>query len=144
MKGNQAGMMGGGMGDMMSMMRNMSMMRSMMGEGGGMMVDHVEGRLAFLKTEVKITDAQKPQWDKFADALRSSAKSIGGMQKMMMQDGKTASLPARIELQQKALSARLDALNATKAALDPLYASMSDEQKKIVDELMMSPMGMMM
>jgi len=35
--------------------------------------EHVEGRIAFLKTELKITDAQLPQWNAFADALRNSA-----------------------------------------------------------------------
>ena len=30
------------------------------------MADHVEGRIAFLKVELKITDAQMPQWNAFA------------------------------------------------------------------------------
>src|SRR5579862_3383633 len=45
----------------------------MMGGGMGMaaaMAGHVEGRLAFLKAELKITDAQMPLWDKFATAVR--------------------------------------------------------------------------
>jgi hypothetical protein len=144
MKGGHAGMMDGGMGEMMAMMQGMAMMRGMVGDGGAMIVDHVEGRLAFLRTELKITDSQMPQWSRFADALHASAKSMGDMQQMVMKDGKAASLPARIELQQKMLSTRLDALNAMKAALEPLYASLSDEQKKLADDLMMGPMGMMM
>jgi hypothetical protein len=137
--GGGTGMMtAGGMGPMTSMMRGM------VGDGSAMMVDHVEGRLAFLRTELKITDAQMPQWSRFTDALRSSAKSMSGMQQQMMQDGMAESLPARLELHVKMLSARLDALKTMEAALDPLYASLSDEQKKIADELMMSSMGMMM
>ena len=61
--GGSQGMMGGG--GMMSMMENMPMMRMMgmmrqSGEGmGGMaMIDRVEGRIAFLRTELKITEAQ--------------------------------------------------------------------------------------
>jgi hypothetical protein len=42
---------------MMGMMGGPGMM-PMMGARGG---EHVEGRLAFLKTELKITDAQAPQ-----------------------------------------------------------------------------------
>jgi hypothetical protein len=34
-------------------------------------------------------------------------------------------------------------LNAIKAALDPLYASLSDEQKKVADGLRIGPMGLM-
>ena len=42
----------------------MGMMQMMMGS----MADHVEGRIAFLKTELKITDAQQPLWN--AAAMR--------------------------------------------------------------------------
>ena len=41
------------------------------------------------------------------------------------------------------LSAHLDAVRQIKAAVEPLYASFSDEQKRTADELV-SPMGMMM
>src|SRR5579864_6917735 len=35
---------------------------------------HIEGRIAFLKAELKITDAQAPQFDKVAQAMRDNAK----------------------------------------------------------------------
>jgi hypothetical protein len=51
----------------------MGMMRMMMGQDGmsgmpmmGAMAGHVEGRLAFLKTELKITEAQLPLWNRVA------------------------------------------------------------------------------
>ena len=34
-------------------------------------------------------------------------------------------------------------LGALKAAVDPLYTSLSDDQKKLADELLMGPMGVM-
>ena len=40
------------------------------------------------------------------------------------------------------MSAHLEALRKFKAAIDPLYAAFSDEQKKTADELLMGPMGM--
>ena len=45
----------------------------------GSMADHVEGRIAFLKTELKITDAQQPLWNAVADAMRASAKDMAAM-----------------------------------------------------------------
>src|SRR5690242_8752465 len=46
--------------------RGMTMpMSGMMGMRPG--IEHLEGRLAFLKTELKITDVQAPQWNAFAD-----------------------------------------------------------------------------
>ena len=41
------------------------------------MAGHVEGRLAFLKTELKITDAQLPLWNAVAEAIRANAKGDG-------------------------------------------------------------------
>jgi hypothetical protein len=37
------------------------------------MSDHIEGRLAFVKTELKITQAQLPLWNAFAAASRTNA-----------------------------------------------------------------------
>jgi hypothetical protein len=41
------------------------------------------------------------------------------------------------------LTAHLEALRAFKAAVDPLYAVLSPDQKKTTDQLLMGPMGMM-
>jgi hypothetical protein len=64
------GMMGGGMH------------MGMMGWGGQatqmctMMTGHVEGRLAYLKAELKITPAQETLWTPFADAVRANAQTM--------------------------------------------------------------------
>ncbi|HEV2099764.1 MAG TPA: Spy/CpxP family protein refolding chaperone [Stellaceae bacterium] len=126
----------------------MGMMRMMMGQDGmggiGMMAGHVEGRLAFLKTELKITDSQLPLWNNVADAIRANAKTMGSMMSGgMMGNWRTGTLPERLALREKMMTAHLDALRKFKRAVDPLYASLSPEQKKTADQLMMSPMGMM-
>ena len=46
-------------------------------------------------------------------------------------------------MREKMMTAHLEALRQFKAAVDPLYAALSDEQKKTADELLMGPMGMM-
>jgi hypothetical protein len=117
------------------------------GDGAGMMPmmqpRHVEGRIAFLKTELKITDAQSQQWSGFADVLRANAKAMMTMHDQMMHDGATASAPEQAEHEIKMLSSRLEALKATAAAETALYAVLSDEQKKTADELLAPPMGRM-
>jgi hypothetical protein len=138
-QGAQMGMMGD-MRQMMSMMRNMM---TMMGAQSGMMSADVEGRIASLKTELKITDAQTAQWNRFADALRATAKSMNGMFEQMMQTGAAATLPARLDRHEKMMSAHLNSLKTLKDAAEPLYAALSDDQKKIADRLMVGPMGMM-
>ncbi len=134
-------MMGGDMGRVTSMMHG-AMMQA--GDGMAMMgFDHVEGRIAFYKAELAITDAQLPQWNAFADALRGSTKGMRSAMTSMMQAGMPATAPARMDAMVQMMSARLDAMKATLAAAKPLYAVLSDDQKKTADELMAEhPMGM--
>jgi hypothetical protein len=141
-----AGMQGpgmqGGAGGMLGMMR---MMMGQDGMGGmSMMAGHVEGRLAFLKTELKITDAQLPLWNAVADAIRANAKSMSEMMSgdMMGSSQTTATLLEKLALREKMMTTHLEALRRLKAAVDPLYAALSPEQKKSADELLIGPMGM--
>jgi len=60
-----------------------------------------------------------------------------------MGSAQAATLPDKLATREKMLAARLEALRKLKAAVDPLYAALSDEQKKTADELIMGPMGMM-
>ena len=127
----------------------MDMMRMMMGQGGmptmAAMAGHVEGRLAFLKTELKITDAQLPLWNAFGQAARENAKAMEEMiQGGMMEMGQSGTLPDRLALREKMMAGHLEALRKLRTAVDPLYAALSDEQKKNADTLVLSPMGMMM
>ena len=139
------GMLGSGMagtGDMPMM----GMMRMMGQDGMGgmsMMAGHVEGRLAFLKTELKITDAQLPLWNAVADAIRANTKTMGGMAEGMIGSMQTGTLPDKLAAREKLITAHLEALRKFKAAVDPLYAALGDEQKKTADELLIGPMGMM-
>jgi hypothetical protein len=138
-------MIGGGAGMMGSSGAGM-MGGGMMGGGMGMaaaMAGHVEGRLAFLKAELKITDAQMPLWDKFATAVRDNSKAISEVVEDQRTAAATARLPDRLALREKLLRAQLAAVQRLKAAADPLYAALSPEQKKTADELS-GPMSMMM
>jgi hypothetical protein len=150
--GVQGGMMGGGMMGMMGgRMPMMDMMHSMgmMGRGGGIggmeTIDRVEGRIAFLRTELKITDGQASAWNALADALRTNAKTLGELRKSMLSQagGAAPSLVDRLALQEKWLAARLDGTRAIKTALASLVETFSDEQKKAADELLAPHLGMM-
>lgn len=140
---NGGGMMGGKM-PMMDMAKMMEMMRQS-GDGMGMdTIDHIEGRVAFLRTELKITEAQQPAWNAFADALRANAKALGEMRgSMMSPQGAGAGLVEKLAFQEKWLAARLEGTRAMKSALTNLVSTFSGEQKKAADELLAQQMGMM-
>ncbi len=150
MGGMGGGMMGGGMMKMgdkmpMSMMQSMGMMRERGAMSGMETIDHVEGRIAFLRAELKITDAQATAWNAFADALRANAKTLGELRGSMttQPDPAPQSLVDRLALQEKWLTARLDGTRAIKAALVTLAGTFSDDQKKAAEELLTPHMGMM-
>jgi hypothetical protein len=146
----QAGMMDGNMmgngmassGGMMSMMKMMGMMGVMGARSGA---EHIEGRLAFIKAELKITHAQAPEWKAFAKAVRANAKSMTEMhQSMMSRQGAPATLLERLALEDMAVTAHLTALKKTEGSLDKLYGALSSDQKKTADRIIVGPMGMLM
>lgn len=145
-QGGKPGMMGGNMQQMMGMMQMMEhigqMGREEMGGPMGMMrFDHIEGRIAFLRAELGITDAQQPQWDAFADALRKQASTMRTMRTQMMQGGMPTNWLDRLTRHERMLSARLDAMKAIEGPARALYGVLSPEQQSKADNLMGRPMG---
>lgn len=134
----------------------------MMGQGGGpgrgwnmwngwgprwggpdAMTDRVDGRLAFLKTELKITDAQTPAWNKLADAIRKSAATrTERMHGRWSGNDAGKSLIERLEAHEQFMAARLEEIKQIKVAWTDLYQGLSDSQKKEADEIVLPMMGM--
>lgn len=141
--------MGMGMGMMQQMHGggSMPMMQAMpMGRGPmGMPFEHVEGRIAFLKAEIGVTEAQQKAWDGFAEALRGNAGSMRRMHQQMMEKAPSdaTSFPERLDAMASLASARAEALKALVAAARPLYDALSEEQRGKADALLAGPMGMM-
>lgn len=111
------------------------MMQQMM--GGSMMgqCDRVEGSLAFLKAELKITDAQSSAWDSFAGKLRELSDEREQKPTMGMMGQENESWPDKISGMSQHASDHAARLKALADATAPLYASLSNEQKKTADEI---------
>jgi hypothetical protein len=140
------GMMGQGMmgpGMMPMGMMGAGGMDGMQGPMGMLPYDHVEGRIAFFRAELGITDAQLPQWNAVADTMRANAKAMRTLWEDMAHSGPPATAPERVERQIRVLTARLDALKAMEASGKALYAVLTDEQKQKANALMAGPMGRM-
>jgi hypothetical protein len=155
MQSDQSGMMGMmRMMDMAQMMRMMNMMgggtsapdgmgMERMDPAGMAMTDHIEGRIAFLRAELKITDAQAPVWDGFANALRENARRLDEARKTAGSASAAPALEQRLAAQEQWLSARLEGVRAIKGTFGDLYQSLSPEQRKSADELLPMHMGLM-
>ena len=161
----QGGMMGQGEGGMMGRggmigqdmgghdMSGCPMMDNMMGFGrrgmkqgmghGAMMhsVPMMEGRLAYIKADLEIADAQMAAWDAYANAITHS--TMVGMRADMMKAKESGSALQRLDARIKAMESKVESLKALKPVTEGLYAVLSDEQKKKADQLLGGGCGMM-
>lgn len=131
--GSTAGMMGGDC-PMMGMMGRGKMRHGMMGSRGGMGA-MASGRLAYLKAELKITDAQEEAWKGYAEAVKDRVSVMQGMHQGMMTAMKSGSAVERMDARIQGMEAMVDAMKSVKPATEKLYAVLTDEQKKTADQL---------
>ena len=102
----------------------------------------MEARLAYIRTALKITDAQQAQWNAFAETLRNQARAADQrMQEFRAQreQGATHERPnaiARLEREQQRHAESATRINERLAVQRPLYAALSTEQKAIADEVL--------
>ena len=131
-----AGMMGGGC-SMMGMMGQDGGMwrRGMMGNRQARMSAMVDGRLAYLKGELSITDAQKDAWDGYAEAVNGRVETMQGLRESMLDTMQRGGAIERIDARIKGMQAMVDAMSAVKPATEKLYGILNAEQKKIADDL---------
>ncbi|MDB5927696.1 MAG: hypothetical protein JWN13_6632 [Betaproteobacteria bacterium] len=117
--------------------------------------ERVEARLAYARTALKITDAQQPQWENFANVLRKQARAMDqrfqerharseaarggrgeGAQGARRPDGRSVTAIDRLERTQQRMAERSARLNEVLTAAKPLYAALSPEQKQIADGML--------
>lgn len=125
---------------MLPMMKMMANMQGQAGMGGIDPAERVEGRIAFLKAELAITDAQSAAWNTFADALRGYAAGLKSA-RMMDMGMATPDLLAQLDRSEKQLSTDLDGVRALRAALAPLMQVLTDDQRATAAELLPTHMG---
>ena len=106
---------------------------------------HIEGRLAYIKAELKITTAQEPLWNAYAAAARDSGNTMLARCTTMMSErgGSTTSVPDRLDQNEQLIVAQLAAVRAMNKTLKPLYAALGDSQRQRADQILWGPMGMM-
>lgn len=128
----EAGMMGPGM------------MGMMMGPQGGAMgpdslrhFERIDAHLAYVRAVLRVTDAQAPQWNAFADAARAAAGRLRQAYAQAIQaTQQPTTAPQQLERRIALLSAQVEAMRAFAASAEPLYAALSDAQKRTADDLL--------
>ena len=95
----------------------------------------VEGRIAFLKAQLKITPAQEAQWQQVAAAIRENAKTLDQTIATGPQNRGDMDAVQRLELREQFAKVRVDNEARLLAAFKPLYASLSPEQQQMANQL---------
>ncbi len=113
------------------------------GRGADWMLDRIEGRLAFIKAELKITEVQTPAWNELANAIRTAAKHHNERMKSVLSgEEKAKTLLERLDVQEQFMSTRLEEIKQVRGALKSLYAVLTEEQKKEGDSIVLPMVGM--
>lgn len=97
-----------------------------------------EARIAYVKSALKITPAQQPAFDRYAQVIRDNAaatqKAFQDLRGSRGQNQTTSAIE-RVEQRAKMAQMRDQQQQQYLAAFRPLYASLSADQKKVADDL---------
>jgi len=100
--------------------------------------ERIEARLAYAKTALKITPAQEAQWNALADVLKRQATAMSQQhaQRRAAHQDQPVSAVERLTQRQAMMAEAATRMNEVLEAAKPLYAVLSDEQKKEADALL--------
>lgn len=109
--------------------------------------ERVEARLAYLKTALKITDAQQAQWDAFAGVMRKQATDADARIKVRQEkmvattERKRPTAIERLERRQEHMAMASARMSERLAVQKPLYAALSPDQQQIADQVFAARSG---
>jgi hypothetical protein len=95
----------------------------------------VDGRIAFLKAELKITPAQETQWQQVATAMHQNATALDQVMGNARQQSGSMDAVQRLALREQFAKVRADNDARLLTAFKPLYASLSPEQQQMANTL---------
>ena len=90
----------------------------------------VEGRLAYAKTLLGITDSEAAAWTAYEDVSRANVQIMRAAQQAMMDAERSGSAIDRMHAQTVMMQARLDARKALQPATEALYNALTPEQRE--------------
>jgi protein CpxP len=95
--------------------------------------ERVEARINELHQKLAITADQEPQWKKLADTMRDNAKEVEEKAAERQKALQTMTVIDDLRSYEGLAKAHAESMTRLVASFEPLYASMSPEQKKRAD-----------
>jgi hypothetical protein len=93
----------------------------------------VEERIADLHSSLKITPQQEDQWSKFADVMRDNGRTMADLYRQRIAQRDTMSALDDMKQYEQITQANAEGTKRLVDAFEPLYASLSPDQKKLAD-----------
>ncbi|HTR06576.1 MAG TPA: Spy/CpxP family protein refolding chaperone [Paraburkholderia sp.] len=94
----------------------------------------VEERITWLHSQLKITPEQEPQWKAFADVMRTNGQTMAALYKQRMETENTRNALDDMKQYAQITQAHADDMQKLVTAFEPLYNSLSPEQKTLADQ----------
>ena len=98
-------------------------------------VEHTETQIKQLQDSLNITEAQQVLWNNLTQVMRENAKEMDALTKDRAENIKTMNAVEHMKFHSQITEAQLAQQKKFIPPFEALYASMSDEQKKITDTI---------
>lgn len=93
----------------------------------------IEQRISYLHQQLKITPAQETQWKAFADAMRADGETMAKLYEQRMKGMESETALDNMNQYVQLTQAHADGAKKLAAAFEPLYSSLSPQQKQLAD-----------
>ncbi|HLG89213.1 MAG TPA: Spy/CpxP family protein refolding chaperone [Alphaproteobacteria bacterium] len=97
-------------------------------------VDRAEQRIKELHEKLHITQAQEPQWNSFVQVMRDNAEHMSSLIAQRDQNAGATAVD-NLKSYEELTDAHAEGLKKLVPAFESLYASLSDDQKRVADTM---------
>jgi periplasmic protein CpxP/Spy len=98
--------------------------------------DPAAARIKYLHDRLRITAEQEELWDKVGQAIRDNTQNLTPLLKERLRATTSGTAPELLHAYEALGQAQLDSLRNIIAVFEPLYAGLSESQKKIADAVL--------
>jgi periplasmic protein CpxP/Spy len=97
--------------------------------------ERVENRIKELHAQLRITAAEEPQWNQFADVMRDNARAMDQAFRERAQSFESMNAVQNMQSYEKLAQAHAQDLEKLVPAFQKLYEGMPDQQKQLADQV---------
>ena len=97
--------------------------------------ERVENRIKELHAQLRITPAEEPQWNQFAEVMRDNARAMDQAFRERAQGFESMNAVQNMQSYEKLAQAHAQDLEKLVPAFQNLYGTMPDQQKQLADQV---------